>query len=108
MGIELRPKSELLGSLMAQYFGRACPALVRKLDAALWGLPLPARREIAGRLRAIEAIARGIERARRGPRLHSEGDAASLDEAIAQMERLMEAVDGLLLRLDELSKVRGV
>lgn len=48
--------------LMWRYLEATCPTLVRKWDAAVGGLAAPFLGELAGRLRAMEATIKQVNR----------------------------------------------
>ena len=91
---------------MLRYFGETCPALVARCEVAIVGLPLLARREVAGRLQALKSIANETSRELAAARVAVTRRQAPaellLDRALASIEHLREVAQSMTLWIDEL------
>lgn len=101
-------KRKLLAAELQRYFGETCPALTARWETAITGLAPPVLRELADRLWAFEALTNEIDRNLSDARAATTKNEASaenlLDRALASVERLGEAADEIMQRLNQLLK----
>jgi hypothetical protein len=99
-------KRYLLADEMLRYFGETCPALLARCEVAIVGLPLLARREVAGPLQALKSIANETSRELAAARVAVTRRQAPaellLDRALASIEHLSEVALPTTRRMDEL------
>jgi len=105
----IRRKQRLLAKEVQRYFEQTGPELMAKWDLAIVGLAPSLLREVAGRLRELEAISNSANRElnaayRAAATKGRESAEGLLDRALASMELLGEAAEDLNRRVDELLK----
>jgi hypothetical protein len=102
-------KRHLLAKEMLRYFWETCPALAARCEVAIIYLPPLARREVAGRLQTLAAVANETNRELAAARAAiTRGPAPAelpLDRALASIEHLSEVALATTRRMDELLSV---
>jgi hypothetical protein len=103
---EVDGKRNLLAEEMLRYFGETCPALAARCEIAIAGLPLLARREVAGRLQTLRALTNETNRGLTAAHVAvARGQAPAerlLDRALASIEHLNEIAQTMTGWMDEL------
>jgi hypothetical protein len=101
-------KRQLLAVEMQRYFGDTCPALAARWEATIVGLAPALLRDLAGRLRALEAATNETNRYPRVAFVEANDSHARaeplLDRALASLEHLNEIAETMMRWLDELSQ----
>jgi len=99
-------KQNLLAKEMLRYFWETCPALAARCEVAIVDLPPLARREVAGRLQTLAAVANETNRELAAARVAVTRRQAPaellLDRALASIEHLSEVALATTRRMDEL------
>ena len=101
-------KRNLLAKEVLRYFWETCPALAARCEVAIVDLPPLARREVAGRLQTLAAVANETNRELAAARVAVKKGQASadllLDRALASIEHLSEIAQTMTRWIDELAR----
>jgi hypothetical protein len=99
-------KRNLLAEEMLRYFWETCPAVAARCEVAIVDLPPRARREVAGRLQTLGAVANETNRELAAARVavitRQAPDEFQLDRALASVEHISELAQTMTRWMDEL------